>query len=1225
MAKNITSQSRWCNGISDFQKEGTTDSYYFGRGVDHRSDPRSLTLLPKAIKESGSIIEDLPKWGEIVGTSTYLYGDSGNIYLRTSAGVWSKLRQAPESHGNGMSYFGEDDFVYYTTDKVIGRYGPVSGTAAFTDDFLGSQGGVPLNTNALYLASASSQYGYRADTASLSQTTDLSLEAQIKPLSLPSTGNSMTLISKWNESGNIRSYKFDITTETNYFGNGGDGALTISSNTTDAPIDSACTGTIATTTLAATNVSFAASQIILIHQSRGTGAGTYQRNKITSYTAGTITLDQPLNATYTTGAQVLVLKQYTNVTINSGITYTAKAWSGTVGGILAFLASGTVTVTGTISANGGNGASGSGTDSSVAGGTGGGFRGGIGYIYGTTNKGHGGSGEGTTGASARQTTANGNGGGGGGNNSGGNSGGGGGGNGTVGSQGTGDDHATNGYGGSVAGSIDLTTMEFGGGGGGVSFSTIPAQTFASGASGGGIIFISGTTFTVTGSITANGGRGGVCSDIGPGGSGAGGSILIKTQTGTLGTALITASGGTPLPGTPGSTGGEGGAGRIHIDYYTSYTGTTSPTINATQDQTLGAADGYILRLQLSTNGTAVTTFSKTFVPITSIWQHVGVSFDSATTGDANLCSCEFFYNGVSVGSSTTATQTISDNASEFFVGAYKNGAGTANSFYNGYIDEVRVWSKVMTATDYLAGMSAQILTTLPYLQGYWKFNGDLTDASAAANTLTGSGTPTYVTDVPFASPTTRLDIDQSATTTGNAYTMITAINEGATHRKTFTPEKDPQKSIAVLVASVGSGNWTLTVHDQYNNVIATSTIANALLAVGYNEFVFSTPWRPLLNADYHFHLTSTVADGTVTVTTASDLTTVSFRTYFQFLVTDTEWHPVAKMLQFLVFGNERYIGTYEATLYDPNYITLPAGYRVRCFGYYKEYLAIGTQRGSTITAQDTGRIYFWDGIASTYNFYVDVPEGGINALLGSKGKLFVWAGYQGNLLVYSGGDSVEELKQVPLIEDTKYIEIFPQAVTMWKTLIRFGVAGNADSVNVQRGVYTWGSQNSRYEDSLSYDYVLSTGTLGSNAKIGLLMVVNKKLLVGYQDNVSYGVDYIDASNNPVSTGEVQQLLSDDGIIYHEKEALTIVANFEPLVSGESVDLKYKLDRADSWTYLGAVTTADETIARLVISTDGSRYHEIQYGADLATTTTTSPKILGLTIESDLMKTETRIG
>ena len=136
------------------------------------------------------------------------------------------------------------------------------------------------------------------------------------------------------------------------FGDGRDLARTIAANTTDSPIDSACSGSAGSYTLSATNAGFAVvGQAVMIHQTQGAGAGTWMLNKIAGYSAGTITLQKSLNATYSTGAQVLVVKQYTDVTVNSGVSWTAKAWNGTTGGVLAFLANGTVTVSGAIVAN----------------------------------------------------------------------------------------------------------------------------------------------------------------------------------------------------------------------------------------------------------------------------------------------------------------------------------------------------------------------------------------------------------------------------------------------------------------------------------------------------------------------------------------------------------------------------------------------------------------------------------------------------------------------------------------------------------------------------------------------------------------------------------------------------------------------------------------------------------------------------------------------------------
>ena len=79
-------------------------------------------------------------------------------------------RTIVDSSGNGMAYFGEDSYLYYTSDKVIGRYGPFGGTKTFADDFLGAEGGVPLNTASIDFESSSSMYATAADSASLSIT-----------------------------------------------------------------------------------------------------------------------------------------------------------------------------------------------------------------------------------------------------------------------------------------------------------------------------------------------------------------------------------------------------------------------------------------------------------------------------------------------------------------------------------------------------------------------------------------------------------------------------------------------------------------------------------------------------------------------------------------------------------------------------------------------------------------------------------------------------------------------------------------------------------------------------------------------------------------------------------------------------------------------------------------------------------------------------------------------
>src|SRR3990167_8332698 len=247
MAKdNVKSLEKFIGGIADFEVEGLPNSFAFGRSLDVRTNPKRVTILPRTIKESGTVIADLPKWADTYPSTldTYIYGAAGKIYLRTSAGSTSLLRTVANSNGNGLVYSPDDDFLWYASDKLIGRYGPLAGTESFVDDYFGSQGGVPLNTHSVDFEASSSQHAARADTASLSITGDLAIDMQINPESLPASGAYQALVAKWDESGVLRSYRFDIAGVSGYFGDGSNSALTISANTTEAPTHSPATKNI---------------------------------------------------------------------------------------------------------------------------------------------------------------------------------------------------------------------------------------------------------------------------------------------------------------------------------------------------------------------------------------------------------------------------------------------------------------------------------------------------------------------------------------------------------------------------------------------------------------------------------------------------------------------------------------------------------------------------------------------------------------------------------------------------------------------------------------------------------------------------------------------------------------------------------------------------------------------------------------------------------------------
>lgn len=358
------------------------------------------------------------------------------------------------------------------------------------------------------------------------------------------------------------------------FGDGSNGDITIAANTTEAPIDASVTATAASNSATVNRTSgFFTNQLVLFHQTQGTNAGAWEIARVESQNGTKLKLTTNLTNSYSSAgsnrAQIRVIPQYNDVTVNTNMSWNAKAWNGSTGGILAFLANGTVTVNGTINA------------------TGQGFRGGNGG-----NNAYGTQGEGLTGGGAQSSSANGTGGGAGG--GGVWFGGGGGGAGGHGAGGAAGGHGgTVGYGGSggnTAGTANLQTMVFGGAGGGGG-SYYGSGQGGGGGKSGGIIFATAATLTVNsgGSITANGLAGSnsaASGDSGGGGGGAGGSVMIKAENTTLGASSISSVGGTggSYNGS-GGTGGIGSVGRIRIEHETTINGSTTTTPTASTNQT----------------------------------------------------------------------------------------------------------------------------------------------------------------------------------------------------------------------------------------------------------------------------------------------------------------------------------------------------------------------------------------------------------------------------------------------------------------------------------------------------------------------------------------------------------------------------------------------------------------------------------------------------------------
>ncbi|MDP1722089.1 MAG: hypothetical protein Q8L37_02675 [Candidatus Gottesmanbacteria bacterium] len=404
------------------------------------------------------------------------------------------------------------------------------------------------------------------------------------------TGSIYFLDSSGGTRGRFSTLPSDAALDTN-FGTGADGAVTISTaknintqtiNTdrsyadgiayrVNAPADSATSVTRYSGSDTLTNGLVANDEVLLINIQGASGdsadGGNYEFMRIKNISISTVTfttaITKSFNGTTASNQKVVIqrIPQYTNVTLSGSGSLTASAWQGLtttptgaagyLTGIVAFRATGTVSV-------------GAGTSITTTN---------LGFRAGPGNPALQGESYGNYGTAS--SNANLGGGGGGGNYGGG----GGGGYAATGSSGT--NGGTPGTGGTSHGLAALTTLFPGSGGGAGGNDPVASHAGAGGGAGGGIIFIAGSTVTNSGTITSNG-QGGTTQNgdarAGSGGGGTGGSIFITGNTITLGTSIVTASAGSGTGSGPG-TGGYGGAGsvgRVRVEYTGSLSGTTSP-------------------------------------------------------------------------------------------------------------------------------------------------------------------------------------------------------------------------------------------------------------------------------------------------------------------------------------------------------------------------------------------------------------------------------------------------------------------------------------------------------------------------------------------------------------------------------------------------------------------------------------------------------------------------
>ena len=535
-------------------------------------------------------------------------------------------------------------------------------------------------------------------------------------------------------------------------------------------------------------------------------------------------------------------------------------------------------------------------------------------------------------------------------------------------------------------------------------------------------------------------------------------------------------------------------------------------------------------------------------------------------------------------------------------------------------------------------------------------------SNTVSSITTVSTAPTLNVDFYNTSQSTYDNSDQAGFNVNNdqsngsqSTSIATSISESNTNKRFFQTDISPISSLSVQVKSKGTGDWTLTLHDGLDNVLGTSTITNANLSNGqWAQFTLSPAVSvnvgPNNAQTYHFHVTSTVADGSIYSTTASDMSTANMQLFADRMnITVNGIHPIVTFQQFECIGNGRYLSVWEPlgspqpsnSEWQRQKLVFPPGYEVCGLAVFNEYLAIATER--TTTGTDTpqeGIIFYWDGLSDTYNYFTKIPEGSPRAINEYENVLWYVAG--GNwYAITSVAATPTKVRRLPGSEDVYMSSASVTTVNPYAATVRYGIhllgwPSVSTNTEIPFGIYSWGRADSTQKNAFGYSYILSTGdqfyTSANNLQIGMVKNFGNDLYISWQSNGVYGIDVVDESSTPASFAKWESLIFDNGFATKQKQASNMITKWLPIEDGVRFRLKYSIDRGN-WVYSEyfsnanpyAPTGVDTNFARFDIGTNDSeaRFYEIQVGVDIYcdSTVATPPYVIGVGLVYDDLSRE----
>lgn len=462
----------------------------------------------------------------------------------------------------------------------------------------------------------------------------------------------------------------------------------------------------------------------------------------------------------------------------------------------------------------------------------------------------------------------------------------------------------------------------------------------------------------------------------------------------------------------------------------------------------------------------------------------------------------------------------------------------------------------------------------------------------------------------------------------------------------FLPACTPIVRVGIGFTAKGTGTVQLVIHDEQDNVVASSVAMNAddVLTSGYTMFdvrpnpataagpanqLCPVPWAgDTIEAGsvYHIHIVASTSGYVVRTSVAGDMSLTLDLSAQAYVLHDTYngKHPMT-MFDKLYIGNGRYVATkgpspinlVNDTILIQDALRLDDGFEVCCFGSSDEYLMIGAEKYNARADRgfQAGRIYFWDRQTEAPNFYVDCTMGAPKAIFNLGNIVYIIVA--GALYAYTGG---KELVKVRTLKgtDTEYsgassvTEVNPNMMAVRREVLVIGFPSNTTAYTIRHGIYAFGSIDKNYPNCFTYNYKIPGETVADTIeqynsdtqrlRIGCVYNFNDTLFYSYEvrtydpDTEEWTTDtalaVVDNQSGTSTSYIWKSLQYDAGAPYLEKMALRIGVFFNPLPANTTITPIYRIDDGPWVAVEEAKAVAGDRLCHCEIN---KRFHELQYG------------------------------